>query len=244
LCSSSIGYERVEELRFNQVVRAVLFKKEFGAIDTAEHEPSKELAEYNDVCLLHNRFAGMPVCVVMSITMRIVDGKIYIDRVTFNARMITKIVEYVVCEQHWPPNMTKDDMIAGALVDYSMRAMDLFSARVPRGLSDPATWLIYDVHMAQHGFLTYMLEMYLVTAAELGALSVVKAFFAGFARGDGDVFDLTNSHGICDILLSLDDETFPELDAETVDEQLDWVLNLRTTRCARWTFSRRTCRAA
>ena len=40
------------------------------------------------------------------------------------------------------------------------------------------------------------------------------------------VFDLTNGYGICDILLMLDDETFPTLDEETVDEQLGWVLPL------------------
>jgi hypothetical protein len=31
--------------------------------------------------------------------------------------------------------------------------------------------------MAAHGFVAYMLEIYLVTAADLGALDVVKAFF-------------------------------------------------------------------
>ena len=52
-----------------------------------------------------------------------------------------------------------------------------------------------------------LLEIYLVVAAELGALDVVKAFFAAFARGDGDVFDLHNGCGICNILLMLDDES-------------------------------------
>ena len=61
--------------------------------------------------------------------------------------------------------------------------------------------------MAAHGFVAYLLEIYLVVAAELGALDVVKAFFAAFARGDGDVFDLHNGYGICNILLMLDDES-------------------------------------
>ena len=34
----------------------------------------------------------------------------------------------------------------------------------------------------------------------------MKAFFAAFAR-DGDVFDLHNGYGICNILLMLDDES-------------------------------------
>ena len=78
--------------------------------------------------------------------------------------------------------------------------------------------------MAAHGFVTYLLEIYLVVAAELGAL--VKAFFAQFARGDGDVFDLHNSYGICNILLMLDDETFPNLEVETIDEQVTWAFDL------------------
>ena len=223
---NSIGYERVEDTRVHQVFQAVLFQKEAGGIDDGEHEPPKELASYDNVGLIHNRFDCVPVCVLLSATMRIIAGKVYINRVTFDAHMITKIVEYVVNEEHWPSHMTKDEILAAALFDYSMRAMDLFTAKVPRGLSDPATWFMYDLPMAAHGFLVYMLEMYLVTAAELGALDVVKAFFAGFARGDGDVFDLTNRYGICNILHMLDDETFPTLDAETVDEQLDWVLIL------------------
>ena len=159
---TSIAYDRITDTRLNQVVRAVLFKKEPCGIDDAEHEPSKELAPYDNVCLIHNRFSCVPVCVLNSIVMRIVDCKIYIDRVTFNAHMITKIVEYVVDEEHWPSAMTKDEMLTAANFDYSMRAMDLFTARVPRGLSDPATWFIYDLPMAPHGFLTYMLEMYLI----------------------------------------------------------------------------------
>ena len=223
---TSIAYERVEDTRIHQVFKAVLFKKEPGGIDDGEHEPSKELASYDDVCLIHNRFAGVPVCVLNSVAMRITAGKVNIERVTFNAHMITKIVEYVVNEEHWPPHMTKDEKLAAAVFDYSMRAMDLFTARVPLRLSDPATWIIYDLPMLAHGFVAYMLEIYLVTAVELGALDVVKAFFKGFARGDGDVFDLTNGYGICDILLSLDDETFPILNSDTVDEQLGWALDL------------------
>ena len=73
-------------------------------------------------------------------------------------------------------------MIATACSNYSMRAMDLFAADVPRGLSDPATWFIYDQPMAAHGFLAYMLEIYLVMAADLGALDVVHAFFTSFVR--------------------------------------------------------------
>lgn len=223
---TSIGNERITDTRFDQVFKAVLFKKEPGGIDDGEHEPPKELAPYDDVCLIHNRFTCVPVCVLDAVVMRIIAGKVFIQRVTFNAHMITKIVEYVVNEEHWPPHMTKDEKLAAAVFDYSMRAMDLFTARVPLRLSDPATWFIYDLPMLAHGFVAYMLEIYLVTAAELGALDVVKAFFAGFARGDGDVFDLTNGYGICDILLSLDDETFPDLDEETVDEQLGWALDL------------------
>ena len=89
--------------------------------------------------------------------------------------------------------MTKDEMIATACSNYSMGAMDLFAADVPRGLSDPATWFIYDLPMAAHGFLAYMLEIYLIMAADLGALDVVHAFFTSFARGDGEVFDLTDA---------------------------------------------------
>ena len=77
-------------------------------------------------------------------------------------------------------------MIATACSNYSMRAMDLFAADVPRGLSDPATWFIYDQPMAAHGFLAYMLEIYLVMAADLGALEhVVHAFFTHFVIGVG-----------------------------------------------------------
>jgi hypothetical protein len=87
-----------------------------------------------------------------------------------------------------------------------------------------SAWFVYDQPMAAHGFLAYMLEIYLVTAAELGALNVVQAFFASFARSDGEVYDLLNGNGICNILLMLDDETFPNFDAETVDKQVNWVL--------------------
>ena len=103
--------------------------------------------------------------------------------------------------------MTKEEMIAAACSNYSMRAMDLFAMDVPHGLSDPVTWFVYELPMAQHGFVAYLLEIYLVVAVELGALDVVKAFFAAFARGDGDVFDLHNGYGICNILLMLDDES-------------------------------------
>ena len=103
--------------------------------------------------------------------------------------------------------MTKEEMIAAACSNYSMRAMDLFAMDMPHGLSDPVTWFVYELPMAQHGFVAYLLEIYLAVAVELGALDVVKAFFAAFARSNGDVFDLHNGYGICNILLMLDDES-------------------------------------
>lgn len=107
-----------------------------------------------------------------------------------------------------------------------MRAMDSFSSAQPRGLSDPASWFLYDLPMAAHAFVTYMLEMYLVMAAQLGSFGTVRDFFAGFARGDGDVFDLKKDYGIINVLEMLDDETCPDLDPETVEEQVEWVLAL------------------
>ena len=186
---------------------------------------------YNDVFVLVDRFACVPICLINSMLMRIrAHGKIYIERVTFNTHMITKVVEYICDEDNWPAHMTKDDKIAAACCNYSMKAMDLFSSDVPRGLNGPVTYLIYELPMAAHGFVAYLLEIYLVVASELGALVTVKAFFAQFARGDGDVFDLHNSYGICNILLMLDDETFPNLEVETIDEQVTWAFDLHVPR--------------
>ena len=204
----AVAYERIETTRIEQVMRAVLFTKDFGGIDNGDNEPPTEMQVYNDVFVLTDRFACVPICLINSMLMRIrAHGKIYIERVTFNTHMITKVVEYICDEDNWPAHMTKDDKIAAACCNYSMKAMDLFSSIVPRGLNGPVTYLIYELPMAAHGFVAYLLEIYLVVAAELGALDVVKAFFAAFARGDGDVFDLHNGYGICNILLMLDDES-------------------------------------
>ena len=223
----AVAYERIETTRIEQVFRAVLFTKEFGGIDNGDNQPPTEMQVYNDVFMLVDRFACVPFCLINSIVMRIrAHGKIFVERVTFNTHMITKVVEYICDEDNWPAHMTKDDKIAAACCNYSMKAMDLFSNDVPRGLSGPVTYFIYELPMAAHGFVAYLLEIYLVVAAELGALDTVKAFFAQFARGDGDVFDLHNSYGICNILLMLDDETFPNLEAETIDEQVTWAFDL------------------
>ena len=62
LLYNAIGYGRVEDTRIGQVVRAVLFNKEFGGLDNADHEPPKELAAYDNVFRIHDRFACVPIC--------------------------------------------------------------------------------------------------------------------------------------------------------------------------------------
>lgn len=225
---NEMTYDRIEDARIGQLYRAMLFTKDFGGIDNGDNEEPKQMQVYNDVFVLVDRFSCVPICLINSMLMRVhARGKIYVERVTFNAHMITKVVEYICDdENNWPVQMTKHDKIAAACTQYSMRAMDLFDGDVPRGLSGTVTYFVYELPMAPHGFLVYLLEIYMVVAQELGALDVVRAFFAQFARGDGDVFDLLNSYGICVILLMLDDETFPNLDAETIDEEVMWVLPL------------------
>ena len=210
LCYVAIAFGRIEDTRIDLLFRAVLFKKELGGIDNGDNEEPKESSVYTNVFVLVDRFACVPICLINAMLMTVrAHGKIYVDRVTFNTHLITKIVEYIIDEECWPAHMTKDEMIAAACTHYSMRATDLFDADVPRGLSGHAAWYMYELPMAAHGFVAYCLEIYLVVAADLGpgALDVVKAFFACFARGDGDVFDLHNSYGICNILLMLDDES-------------------------------------
>lgn len=221
-----IGNERVKEMRIDQVFFAVLFKKEFDGLDSAKHEQSKEMAKYYNICLLHNRFTGVPVCVVDSMTLRIVDKKIYIKSVTFDVGMIQQVVEYVCGAANWPRHMTEDDKLAAAITDYSMRSMDSFMANEPRTRGEPATWIVYELPMLQHAFLTYMVKIYLVGAADIGALDSVKAFFAAFPRGDGDMFDVTKSYGMCEALLMLDGDIVPNIDSAIVDKQLDWVIDL------------------
>ena len=103
LLYNAIGYGRVEDTRIRQVVSVVLFKKEFGGLDNTDHEPPKELAAYDNVFRIHDRFACMPICLINAMCMTInANGKIFIDRVTFNAHMITKVVEYICLEDNWP----------------------------------------------------------------------------------------------------------------------------------------------
>ena len=229
LCFVAVAFSRIEDTLIDLLFRAVLFKKELGGIDNGDNEEPKESSVYTNVFVLVDRFSGVPLCLMNSMLMTVrAQGKIYVERVTFNTHLITKIVEYIVDDVCWPAHMTKDEKIAAACTHYSMRTTDLFHATVPRGLSGHAAWYMYELPMAAHAFVAYCLEIYVVVAADLGpgALDVVKAFFACFARGDGDVFDLRNSYGICGFLLALDDETFPNLDAETVDEQVTWVFAL------------------
>ena len=164
-------------------MRAVLFKKELGGIDNAEQEPSKELAVYTNVFVLVDRFACLPICLINAMVMIVrAQGKIYIERVTFNAHMITKVVGYICDEDNWPAHMTKEEMIAAACSNYSMHAMDLLAMDMPHGLSDPVTWFVYELPMAQHGFVAYLLEIYLVVAVELGALDVAKDIYYSNVR--------------------------------------------------------------
>ena len=228
LCYNARGDGRIEDTCIDQVFRAVLFKKELGGLDNGDNEEPKESSVYTNVFVLVDRFGGVPLYLMNSMLMTVrAQGKIYVHRVTFNSHLITKIVEYICDDVCWPAHMTKDEKIAGACTHYSMRTTDLFQAAVPRGLNGHAAWTMYELPMAAHAFVTYCLEIYVVVAADLGpgALDVVKAFFACFARGDGDVFDLSNGWYICDILLMLDDEIFPDLDVETID-QVTWVFPL------------------
>lgn len=227
LLYNAIAFGRIEDTRIELNFSAVLFTKELGGIDNGVNVEPKEMQVYTDVFVLVDRFACVPICLINAMMMTVrARNKIYIERVTFNTHLITTIVKYICDEECWPAHFTKDEMIAAACSNYSMRAMDLFAADWPRGLNGSAAWLFYELPMAAHGFVAYMLEIYLVVAAEVGALDVVKAFFAQFARGDGEVFDRHNTYGICNILLSLDDETFPNLDAETIDEQVTWAFAL------------------
>ena len=229
LCFVAIGFERIEDTCIDLLFRAVLFKKELGGIDSGVNEEPKELSVYNDVFVLVDRFSCVPICLIDSMLMTVREhGKIYVQRVTFNTHMIAKIVEYIIDDVCWPVHMTKDEMIASACTHHSMRCADLFDADVPLGLSGHAAWYVYELPMAAHGFIAYCFEIYIVVAADLGpdALDVVKAFFASFARGDGDVFDLHNGWGICGILKVLDNGPLPLPDVETIDEQVTWVLAL------------------
>ena len=125
----------------------------------------------------------MLICLINAMVMIVrAQGKIYIERVTFNAHMITKVVGYICDEDNWPAHMTKEEMITAACSNYSMHAMDLLAMDVPHGLSDPVTWFVYELPMAQHGFVAYLLEIYLVVAVELGALDVAKDIYYSNVR--------------------------------------------------------------
>lgn len=96
---TAIGNARLEDIHIQQCFTAVLFEKEPGGIDDAQNKPPKELAVYDKVCLLHNRFAGVPICLIDAMVMRIYKGKIYVERVTFYSYMVAKIVDYICNEE-------------------------------------------------------------------------------------------------------------------------------------------------
>ena len=48
----AVAYERIESTRIEQVLRAVLFTKDFGGIDNGDNQPPTEMQVYNTLTSL------------------------------------------------------------------------------------------------------------------------------------------------------------------------------------------------
>ena len=175
----------ITEARIGFTLEAVLYFQHLdGGItigpDLIAQEAMPDVAVHERVFLVFDTLMGMPALMLESITMSIPrTGQIHIKKATAHTDMLCKIVNAVFVNE-WPPNMTKDDQLAAAVMDMSMEHEDRFNDKAPTGFEGNAAWLVYEAPMMVHAFICWALTVYLAEMRDFGDWSAVQEYVKPF----------------------------------------------------------------